>query len=422
MAFLNGVDVHKSNCLVVLVHFVAGDFTLDDFGEDTVLHALIIPRVVITLKRKYNKRMNFLKKVLYQLTGALFKLLLVLVPIIFAVSVVFGSPKHVETALKESRVYDQIVGVIIDNSKTETTDATTKDVLAQPEIQATAEKAFNPTVLQGASESFIQGIYGWLQGKTTEPQFTIDLTAPKATLIQGVTDYAKKRADSLPVCTLQQLRLLNPNMDLLSLPCRPPGTNTQQVADQFSKQFQDGADFLDNPVITNDTLTKNNNGESIGDKLSSLPKAYKATQTGKWVLFALTMFLGALLVFGRRNKQAGAKHVAWAMIGVATFLIISEILYWFMFDKANQTKPGDTATQTMIIDGSKVLIHDFNQVLLWFTAAYVVIGAGLLILLRTVFAPDHKATDPLLGEPELHKPTPEPEKKPETEVSDKKEL
>jgi hypothetical protein len=359
--------------------------------------------------------MNFLKKVLYQVTGALFKLLLVLIPVIFAAAVVFGTPKHIEAAIKESRVYDQIVGVIIDNSKTETTDATTKDVLAQPEIQATAEKAFNPTVIQSASENFIQGIYGWLQGKTTEPEFTIDLTGPRATLIQGVTDYAKKRADSLPVCTLQQLRLLSPNMDLLSLPCRPPGINTQQVADEFSQQFQDGADFLGDPVITNKTLTKNNNGVPISEKLGALPKAYKAMQIGQWVLLVLTVLLGLLLVLGRRNKIAGARHVAWAMIGVATFLIISQIIYWFMFDKANQAKAGDTATQAMIIDGTKVLVHNFNQVLLWFSAAYAVIGVGLLVLLRTAFAPGKKTTDPLIGEPEIPEPSPETEKEPAPE-------
>ena len=365
--------------------------------------------------------MNFLKKALYQGTGAVFKLLLLLVPIIFALAIVLGTPKHIETALKESRVYDQIVGVIIDNSKKDVKDNNTQEVLNQPEIQAAAEKAFNPTVLRGASENFLNGVYGWVQGKTTEPQFSIDLTTPKNQLVQGVTDYAKKRADGLPVCTLQQLRSLNPNMDLLSVPCVPPGTNTQTLANQFAQDFQNGADFLNKPVISNETITKNNDGQSIGQKLKAVPKAYKAVQTGKWVLFVLTLGLGALLIFCRRNRRAGIRHVAWGMIGVATFLLIAQIVYWFMFDKVNKGGT-NTATQVMVLDGAKALIREFNKVLLWFIAGYAIVGAGLLVFLKMKFspAPNGPALDPLIGDPELPKPghvhKPEsPEKDPKKE-------
>lgn len=363
--------------------------------------------------------MNFLKKLLYQGTGVLFKLLLLLVPIIFAVAIVLGTPKHIETALKESRVYDQIVGVIIDNSKKDVKDGDAQKVLEQPEIQAAAEKAFNPSVLQGASENFLVGIYAWLQGKTPEPHFSIDLTVPKNDLIQGVTDYAKKRADSLPVCTLQQLRQLTPDMDLLSVPCVPPGTNTQSVANQFAQEFQDGANFLDKPVITNETLPKNNNGKSIDENLSAAPRAYAAVQTGKWVLLVAMAMLGALLIFGRHNRRAGIRHVAWGMIGVATFLVITQIVYWFVFDKANKSGVTDTATQAMVLDGTKALIREFNKVLLWFIAGYSIVGVGLLVFLRTKFSPvaNGPALDPLIGEPELAgsevEQTPEPEEKKE---------
>ncbi len=366
--------------------------------------------------------MNFLKKALYQGTGAIFKLLLLLVPIIFALAIVLGTPKHIETALKESRVYDQIVGVIIDNSKKDAKDNNTQEVLSQPEIQAAAEKAFNPTVLQGASENFLEGIYGWLQGNTAKPEFSIDLTKPKNDLVQGVTDYAKKRADSLPVCTLQQLRLLDPNMDLLSVPCVPPGTNTQALANQFAQDFQNGADFLDKPVITNETIAKNNDGKSIDQNLKAAPDAYKAVQAGKWVLFVLTILLGALLILARKNRRAGIRHVAWGMIGVATFLVIGQIVYWFVFDTANKGGSNGTATQVMVLDGVKALIREFNKVLLWFIAGYAVVGGGLLVLLRTKFspAPNGPALDPLIGDPEL--PKPGHVHKPETKDSEKKEV
>ena len=362
--------------------------------------------MVITHKRKYNGTMKFLKKFLYQGTGAVFKLLLLLIPIIFALITILGTPTHIEGALKESRVYDQIIGVVIDNSRKDAKDKNTKDVLSQPEVQAAAEKAFNPAVLQGATENFLNGMYAWVQGKTPEPQFTIDLTTPKNDFVKGVTDYAKKRADSLPVCTLQQLRQLNPNTDLLSVPCLPPGTNTQAEADKFAASFQTGADFLDKPVITNETLTKNNDGKSISENLSAVPKAYKAIQAAKWLLLVFTVLLGTLLIFGRKNRRAGIRHVAWGLLGIATFLIIAQIIYWFVFDKVNTSGTDNTATEVMVLDGVKALIREFNQALFWFIGAYVVIGAGLLVFLRTKFSPvaNGLALDPLIGDPELPKP------------------
>lgn len=354
--------------------------------------------MVISLNRKYNDAMNILKKFLYQGTGVAFKLLLILVPIIFALAIVLGTPKHIETALKESRVYDQIVGVVINNSQ-KNAEGDTQKVLQQPEIKAAAEKAFNPEVLQGATENFLDGMYAWLQGKTPEPQFSIDLTAPKNELVQGVTDYAKNRANSLPVCTLQQLQLLSPDMDLLSLPCLPPGTNVQATADTFAQQFQDGADFLDKPVITNETIAKNNNaGKSIDQELEGAPQAYQNMQTGKWVLLLIAAALGALLILARHNRRAGIRHVAWGMLGAATFLVIAQIVYWFMFDKANQ---GGDATQAMVLDGVKALLRELNKILLLFAAAYAVVGGGLLVLLHTKSAPKKLTTDPLIGEPEL---------------------
>ena len=379
---------------------MAGDFTLDNLRENTVLHTFI---VAYCHNRKYNGTMKFLKKFLYQGTGAVFKLLLLLVPIIFALITVLGTPDRIEGALKESRVYDQIVDVVIDNAKKENKGGDAQEVLSQPEIQAAAEKAFSPAVLQGATENFLDGIYGWVQGKTPEPQFTIDLTTPKNDLIAGVSDYAKKRASGLPVCTVQQLRLLNPDMDLLSIPCVPPGTNIQAEADKFATSFQDGADFLDKPIITNETLTKNGDGKSIGENLSAVPKAYKAIQAVKWILLVFTVLLGALLIFGRKNRRAGIRHVAWGMLGVATFLTIAQIVYWFVFDKANTSGTDHTATQVMVLDGAKALIREFNQALFWFIGAYVAIGAGLLIFLRTKFSPkpNGPALDPLIGDPEL---------------------
>jgi hypothetical protein len=284
-------------------------------------------------------------------------------------------------------VYDQFVSTVIDNSKNQSTDKDSQEILSQPEIKAAAEKSFTPEVLQSSAENVINGVFAWMNGKTAEPQFRIDLTNAKAELSKNVAAYAEKRANSLPPCTIQQLRQLSPDIDLLEIPCLPPGVNVPALAQEYSQKFMSDSDFLKDPVITNETIAKNNNGKPLSEQLSGVPKAYSALTVTKWILLALALLLTGLLIFARRNRRAGVRHVAWTFIGVATFLIIVLIIYWFLYDQANSGRAATDAVQAMWIDGIQSLIREYNKVILWFIAGYAVIGVGLLVYLRFSLVP-----------------------------------
>lgn len=318
---------------------------------------------------------------LYHITGAVFKVLLVLLPLVFAATIVFGSSASLEHAARESRVYEQFVSVVLDNSKDQAKDPQAQQLLSDPEIRSAIEESFPPQLLETSGSSVIQGVFAWLQGKTAEPEFTIDLSSAKSALMANVTEVAKKRADGLPVCTIAQLRTFDPNTDLLSLPCIPPGTDITAASQQFSSQLIDDAEFLNNPVITNQTLAADGQ-PLVNEKAQKLPKLYQAAQTARWILLGVVLALGLLLVFARRNRRAGVRHVAWSLLGAATFWIIAMAAYWFMFDKANTAGAEQQDVQAMLLDGGKVLLTDLNRVIGICAGVYVALGGGLLVLLR----------------------------------------
>jgi hypothetical protein len=352
--------------------------------------------------------MTFIRRVLYHSTGALHKLALLLLPLVFAVAVLASSPKYIEHALKQSRVYDQVVATVIDNSQKESDSKDTQQILADPGIKAAAQKSFTPSLLQSSAENVINGVFAWMQGKTAEPQFRIDLTNAKAELSKNVAAYAEKRANSLPTCTIQQLRQLNPNIDLLQIPCLPPGANVSALASQYSQKFLSDGDFLKDPVITNETIAKNNDGKPLSEQLSAVPKAYSALMIAKWALLALALLLTALLIFARRNRKAGLLHVAWTFIGVATFLLIVLTIYWFVFAHAHSNQAATDMTQAMWMDGAQSLMRDFNKVIILFSVGYLALGAGALTYLRFRFAPSPKslANEPVVkdGSTEINPP------------------
>ncbi len=326
--------------------------------------------------------MSFIRKAAYHFTGAIFKLLILILPVLFGIAIVLGSPNTIQDALKESRVYDQIVDVALDNSRDSANDSNTKTLLSDPEIRAAVQKSITPQVLEQSTGSVVDGIYGWLQGNTAEPTFSIDLSDAKNGLSKNFAAYAEKRAAALPICTVAQLQTINFQDDLLSLPCRPPGTNVAEVGQQFSEQLLSNIDLLDKPIITSQTIKDENNGRSIVADANALPDLYSAVQAGKWIVLGVTIALGLLLIFARRNRKAGMRHVAWALIGTATFFIIALLVYWFVFDRANQGKANADAIQAMWLDGGKAILRNFNEIVSWFIGTYLVIGGGMLLALR----------------------------------------
>jgi hypothetical protein len=326
--------------------------------------------------------MTFIRHFLYQSAGIFHKLLVLVLPLVFALAILFSSPKYIEHALEQSRVYDQFVATVIDNSQKDSTEADTKKILADPEIKAAAEKSFTPALLQTSAENVINGVYAWMQGKTAEPQFRVDLTNAKAELSKNVAVYAEKRANSLPPCTFQQLRQLSPDIDLLEIPCLPPGANVSALAQQYSQKFLTNGDFLSDPVITNETIAKDNDGKPLSEQLAALPKAYSAVNLFKWVLLGLVLALTGLLIFGRRDRRAGIRHVAWTFVGVGTFLLILLTVYWFVFDHANSSLAATDTAQAMWMDGAQSLMRAFNKIIVWFSVGYLALGAGMLAYLR----------------------------------------
>lgn len=361
--------------------------------------------------------MSTTRKILYHAAGILFKTTLLILPLVFAITFVLSSPASIEKALKESHVYDQFVGIVLDKSQEQAPDPTTKLLLANPGVRAAIEKSFPPQLLESSASSVIKGAFAWLQGKTPEPEFTMDFSEAKTALISNLTAFAQKRTSGLPICTVEQAQTLNPRTDLLSLPCLPPGFDVNQSSQQFSEQLLNDVDFLDKPIITNKTLAKEGQTSLVSGDLQQLPEAYQAAQNAKWLVLVVAFVLAALLIFVRHDRRAGLRHVGWALVGVGVFWTVSLVAYWFMFDKFNQAGASIDSTQAMILDGAQVILADLNRVVAVFVGCYIVIGGTVLVALKLRQPP--KPADEPSSEEEPTKPLAPPAAEKPPKPSDK---
>lgn len=311
----------------------------------------------------------------------LLKILLVVLPVSIALSLAVGSPAALKDAISSSGIYESFVGAVLDKSVREATDENTRKLLSDPGVQNAVKQSFTPEVLRGTTEPVADGVFNWLEGRTPEPVFSIDLSQPRQKLTDNLAAYATKRAETLPPCTLTQLRNLPENPDILSIPCLPPGVNAAQAAEEFAGRVLTSAELIKNPVVTNQTLLGT---QSQAFRDSPAPAVYQAFKRSPWLLGVLTILAGLGLVLLHHDRRRGLRAVAVSLAGCGVFLLAGVLLYLFYFRRIG-LEGGisvDAVFQEAIIRGFRHAADNLNRIIALIAGGYVLAGLVTLLLLR----------------------------------------
>src|SRR4051812_48563018 len=122
--------------------------------------------------------MNIIRKLLVASLVTLFSLFLFSAALSGGVNRTVGTSGKVKHILAESGIYDTVLPSVLDQTKQIDTSAG-EISLENPQIKAAAQSAFTPQFIQTSTESVIDSVFDWLNGKTATPQFKIDLSGPK---------------------------------------------------------------------------------------------------------------------------------------------------------------------------------------------------------------------------------------------------
>ncbi len=388
--------------------------------------------------------MRFLKSLLRGLFSLIFKLSLTLLLVIAPVVMVLGTSGQIKQSLQDSKIYDSAVDSLVDNIKKDADnhqDPNQKDdsPFAEAAVQDALKKAVTPAFLQSSSEQIIDGMYGWLQGKTAQPEFKIDISGVKKTFTDAVGDYAVNRGKTLPACTVAQARqaLADGKVEPLTTPCLPAGYSLEDLRGEITKQLNtpkpgEKDNLLQHNEITPDTLPAGDDGQNPIKKLTT--DAGKAPQIFHWLtlapllLGALAVASGGLVLALHDEKRRGLRQLAWTLLPLGVLGLLSVFLTNFALNKLEHSGSlikADNALKEPLITLIHSLTSAFNHSLLLLAGVYVVLGAGTLIVLKLT-APkepkvplptDHKPIDP--DNPVLPEPVSESDQKPPVATSEK---
>jgi hypothetical protein len=369
-----------------------------------------------------------LKKIVRGFSSISFKFLLFATTTVVAIVFILATPIKLKIALKNSGVYSSFIDSIAAESQKQQNKQqgpgqqqnNNSVSFSQAEIVAAAKQAFPPSLLQDSVEKVIDGFYGWAQGKTTAPQFSIDLAPIKQNFAESVGDAAATRLKSLPVCTKAQLQQLsNGDINPFTVVCLPPGFNIENERKQLINEIANNKDLLEKPTITADSLPKDNQGRTFAEQFAQVPKLYRWATLLPWILGGLTLFFAGMLVWLYDSKRRAIRSISSAFVSAGVFLIISYLVVsWLMkhFTKPKPTQVYVNQIQQNMTSVVQSLTNDLNTTIIKFAVGYLIFGTvGLLVLWLTRkkhVQPKHHEANAHIHSPDQQTP-PEPITKPE---------
>jgi hypothetical protein len=358
--------------------------------------------------------MPIVRRLSYLLCANLLRLCLIFFPLLTAGVVLFGTSSHLKTAIQDSGIYNNFVGAVLDKSVKTSNDPSSAKLLADKGIQEVAKQTFTPGVLQQKSEQFIDSTYNWMDGTSPHLAVNINLTEERQALLTNLAAYGQQRASQLPACTVEQLGQVQGNQDILTIPCLPPGINIQQASQQFSADVVNSAGFLKDPALKSDDLLAEGDAKA-NQQLKQIPKVFQLFTLSPWLAGILLVLLTSALLFLNPSRRSAIRSIAWMLIITGGFLLVAIAVYTFLFSKIGHTASGvDAVLQNATAIAIASLVHDFNIVVLVISAAYVTVGAGVLLTLRRWDKPMTTTTPVILADPPHPQPVPDTTtKKPE---------
>jgi hypothetical protein len=314
-----------------------------------------------------------------------------------ASTMVFGTPQAIKSALRDSGAYrsasEQLAKKAGDMATSSESDSKSESDLQldREAVSQAAASSFTDKAIQTNAEQAIDATYSWLDGKTAKPEIKLDLQPYINSFTQSLGDRAVQRTQSLPLCTPEQLRQIDPNnIDVFNLPCLPPGVNLNAAKDQAIAKAVESNDFLKEPVISVDSLPKDTAGKTAVDRAENVPTLYQWSMRAPLILAVLALLSTAvIMLLLRPDWRLVIQKLARPLFGTGIALVILVVVARLFFSYVS--KPEGLASKLAGGDFKDVILtfmsslqQAYTDKLLNFGIAYLIVGLVALVALRIV--------------------------------------
>ena len=299
--------------------------------------------------------MKLFKKIVFWIVSYSIRLVLfATVSAAIAVAVI-GKSSDVKEVLQQTDSYTRFVPAVIDANKAAPQSGNSLDY-DDKNIELIITESFPASDLKQTTESVIDSVYDWLNGKTPSLTFKADFTKNKEMLADKLSAYAFNRLRQQPVC-----KSLPETINPLTVQCQPAGYDLDEAQASYRQQLLESDSFLAKTVLTEQDLPKNTSGKTLAEQLDFAPRSFRWLLRAPYVLGAVTLLFGVLYVVLSPRIRKGIAGIGSILMGSGASLALFPIIFDILLPqltKDYQVQSGTQGTQAILND---VINHVSNH-------------------------------------------------------------
>jgi hypothetical protein len=186
--------------------------------------------------------------------------------------------------LTTSDIYHKLMPTIFASQK-----SLTDIPIANEKVEAALTTTYTPDYIKQQTESALDGIYDWVEGKKPAVEFSLPTNQKRDTFIEQLALQLEPELANLPLCTTTA------QLDNFDGTCRPPTMTAKKLAMMIATQAADQAGSLLNQPMTPQTFTQQDPSiAKNAQELQSLPNI--AQLVGSAVTILPWVIAGCLLL------------------------------------------------------------------------------------------------------------------------------
>lgn len=322
--------------------------------------------------------MPIYRKIVIVVSNNAFKLLLFFSISVIAAVFIYTDRNYVGNVLEDNNAYENVVSALLETNKEQSLTVGGDITLEDPEVQKVIKQAFPAEDLKNNTENVINSFYDWLENKSPNLAFKIDLTSNKVRLAEGLSVFAINRLQSLPICTEAPAQL-----DPFSSSCQPPNINYEQERINIQQQLIAESGFLDDPVITQDNFITSNNGSSFTETYRQVPTYFSLIKASPIYISLILLMLALIVIFSSSTRKIGIRKIGRGLVGAGLSLIFFTVVFSFILPSLTGSLPVFQSTGNGIDSLLNELSIAFGQDYAWMVikvSTPLIIVGGLMIL------------------------------------------
>ncbi len=267
-----------------------------------------------------------------------------------------GNPEYLKSALSEANVYGAISDQLVESAQSGDTD---------PQVALALKKAADSSTTKSVVEGGIDGIFGFLTGKTSLDDIALDISPITDRLSDQLAKAYKSSLSELPKCKPGQAPT---GSGALELSCKPANLNTTELVNEALLKAE-----KNNPVLEDGKLSladiqnggghkSNSSNKELSDNLNRLAILYRWSHfiAPDALIVGLLSATGIVLLSSTRWK--GLRRAGWTLAANGTIIAIAA---WVTSIVMRRVVPQPDKSQVLAVaaqDTVKKIVLDLSSI------------------------------------------------------------